>query len=194
MVVGPDFTRNAKPEDHDEIDALLNAAFGRPNEAELVHRLRADGDIWWEAVKPWGGWIAGYASLSRMQAPKGWACLAPVAVLPEFQNAAAAPDDAHRKHYAIGTRLVSEIVLATKTVQDLRARGMDLYTNDTDVPTAIVSLGSPSFFERAGFSAARARNLTTDYPAKDILIARQGDDIPFETLVFPAAFAEFEEL
>lgn len=29
MVVGPDVTRNAKPEEHEEIAALLNDAFGR---------------------------------------------------------------------------------------------------------------------------------------------------------------------
>ncbi len=49
--------------------------------------------MWVELVAPWQGKIVGYAALSKMRAPQGWACLAPVAVLPEFQNAAAAPDN-----------------------------------------------------------------------------------------------------
>ena len=70
MVIGPDVSRNAQPEQYAEIDELLRAAFGRPDEAELVQQLRADGHMWTEVIKPWEGVIGGYAALSRMQAPR----------------------------------------------------------------------------------------------------------------------------
>ena len=109
MIIGPDVSRDARPEERDEIDALLRAAFGRPDEAQIVARLREDGDLLTEAVKPWQGVIAGFAALSWMKEPSGWACLAPLAVLPRMQRGAAAPVESQRHHYAIGTRLVSQI-------------------------------------------------------------------------------------
>jgi hypothetical protein len=96
MPIGPDFTRTPREDEHGEIHALLVAAFGRADEADIVRRLRADGEMWIELVKPWDGAIAGYAALSRMRAPQGWACLAPVAVLQRFRNGAMAPEEALR--------------------------------------------------------------------------------------------------
>ena len=181
MVIGPDSSVIPKPEEFDEIDTLLTAAFGGPVEAERVRRLRAEGDMWIELAKRWDGIIAGYAALSRMRAPKGWALLCPVAVLPRFQNGAAAPDKRAKKFYAFGTRLVDEIALVTKVDESLRPR-------EHDFPKTVVAIGKARFFERAGFSLTRARRLISPYPASDTLIARPGDDIPNETLEFPAAF------
>jgi putative acetyltransferase len=174
--------RAARPDEEDEIEALLVAAFGQPDEAALVRRLRADGDMWVELVKPWNGVIAGYAALSRMQAPAGWACLAPVAVLPRFQRGAAAPDEAQRRHYAIGTRLAGEIAMIAYSSESLRASGKD-------VPTTVVVLGEPRFYERAGFSAARAQKLVSPYSIEHTLIARPGDDVPVAQLIYPTAFS-----
>ena len=182
MSIGPDSYRNARAEDEEEIAALLVAAFGRSDEADLVLRLRADGDMWVELVKPWFGAIVGYAALSRMRAPEGWACLAPLAVLPSFQRGAAAPDESQRRFYAIGTRLVREIATIVDCSEQLRAGG-------PIVPTTIVVVGRPSFYERAGFSAARAQSLTSPYPLEYTLIARPGDDTPAEALVYPPAFS-----
>ncbi len=182
MVIGPDFTTDASPEQFEEIDALLRAAFGQRGEADLVRRLRADGDIWVERVKLWGGGIAEYAALSGMRAPEGWACLAPLAVLPRLQNAAAAPPRMVGDHrYRIGTRLASEIALLARQ-RDLAAK------RDGRFPAAIVVLGSVPFYERAGFSAARARNLRSPYPVENTLVAAPGDDAPAATLVYPRAF------
>ncbi len=181
MPVGPDTTRLARAEDFEEIDRLLTAAFGQPDEALLVRRLRADGVLWQECVMPWRGVIAGYAALSRMRAPEGWACLAPVAVLPRFQNGAAAPNEDMRRTFAIGTRIVRELAESLDPFGRLRSEGKD-------VPSTIVVLGKPSFYERAGFSLARAQRLTSPYPLDHTLIARPGDDLPEETLVYPAAF------
>jgi putative acetyltransferase len=185
MVVGPDVIREARPDDREEIDTLLKAAFGRPDEAELVRRLRADGDIWFERVMRWHGVIAGYAALSRMRSPERWACLAPIADLPRMQNGAAAPNESTRSYYAIGTRLAGAIAMISKEYSRIEAIEMKL-------PATIVVVGKPSFFERAGFSSARAQKLVTSYPTELTLIARPGNDIPSETLVYPPAFDGLE--
>lgn len=181
MPIGPDFTRAARPDEHDEIDALLVAAFGRRDEADLVRRLRVDGDMWIEAVKPWQGAVAAYAALSRMRAPADWACLAPVAVLPRYQRGAAAPDPAVRHAYAFGTLLARELASQAEVSAHLRARGHA-------VPTTIVVLGRPEFYQRAGFDLARAQRLETPYRVANTLVARPGTDVPTAMLVYPRAF------
>ena len=177
MVIGPDFSRDARPEERDEIDALLRAAFGRPDEAQFVVRLREDGDLLTEAVKPWQGVIAGFAALSWMKEPSGWACLAPLAVLPRMQRGAAAPVQSQRHRYAIGTRLVSQIA------------GLTLHSPHPPegLPDTIVVPCNGAFFQRAGFSSDRARHLSSAHPTVGFSIARYGDDVPRETLVFPTA-------
>lgn len=186
MVVGPDFTRGAEPEHFDEIDALLGGdAFDRPDAIELVHRLRSDGDMWFELAKPWQGVIAGYAAFSQMRAPKGWACLDPLAVLPRFQNAAAALNESLRSYYAIGTRIVRETALNMIDSQHLLDQGID-------VPSTVVVSGKPSFFQRAGFDLERARKLVSPYPVEHTLISRPGEDVPAEQLVYPPTFDDFD--
>lgn len=182
MAIGPDFARQPMAGEQNEIDALLVAAFGRRDEADLVCRLRAEGDMWMEVVKPWHGMIGAYAALSRMRAPAGWACLAPVAVLPRYQRGAAARDPAQRHAYAFGTRLVRELVSYVGAPDHLHAEG-------PSPPTTIVVVGRPDFYTRAGFSFSRARSLVTPYPLAQTLIARPGTDVPAETLVYPPAFA-----
>ena len=181
MVVAPD-VRAAQLRDFDEIEALLRAAFGQPEEAELVRRLRADGDMWAEMVIRWQGVIGAYAALSRMRAPQGWACLAPLAVLPRFQNGAAAPPGMKRDGaFRLGTRLAQHQVLSGRDGAWKRDWGGRF-------PAAIVVLGSVPFYERAGFSAARARNLRSPYPVEHTLIVAPGDDAPAATLIYPRAF------
>lgn len=185
MPSGPDVERSARPEDVAGIDALLAAAFEGRAEADLVRRLRADGDIWLELVLPRDGVIAAYLALSRMAGPKGWACLAPLAVLPRFQNAAPAPEGAQRRSGGLGTRLVSGLVAS----MDSAWRGERVPEVPGDLPETLVVLGKPAFYERAGFSSARARRLTSPYPIAYTLVARPGDDAPEATLVYPPAFA-----
>ena len=183
MAIGPDVSAAVRPEEHEEIDALLRAAFGRPDEADLVRRLRADGDVWAELVIRWQGVIAAHAALGRMRAPRGWACLAPLAVLPRCQNGAAAPPGMRGTHaFRFGTRLAQWSILIGETAWkgDLGGR----------FPAAIVVLGSVPFYERAGFSAARARNLRSPFPVEHTLLAEAGHDAPEATLVYPRAFDE----
>lgn len=178
-------TRRARADEEDEIAALIRAAFGRLDEAGLVRRLRADGDMWLELVKPCDGVIAGYAALSRMRAPIGWACLAPVAVHPRFQRGGAASSAGVRTRCAVGTGLVGEIVQAVIAPTSLREPGQPF-------PSTVVVLGRPGFYERAGFSLARASKLVSPYPIDHTLIARPGDDVPVERLIYPAAFGELD--
>lgn len=191
MVVGPDFSTNVTNTDYDEVDALLCAAFPTDAEARLVRRLREDGDMWHEALKPWAGRIGGYYALSRMQAPEGWACLAPVAVLPEWQGGALAennpnmqpggPKDAvYRSPWRFGSRMMQELAsfyeISTSSFHDR-------------LPETIVVLGKPSFYGRAGFSLERARRLSSPYPVEYTLILRRGDDVPETELIYPKAFS-----
>lgn len=176
MVIGPDFSRDMQPDEEAEVDALLRAAFGGEDEVDLVHRLRRDRDMAAEIVKPWQGRIAGYAALSRMRAPEGWLCLAPVAVLPDFQRGSLAPPGQDKQFWQIGRRLVSELV---QSIQ-LEALG----------GSSMVVLGQPEFYEKCGFSRARAARLTTPYPVEYTMLAAPGEDAPQETLIYPAAFGE----
>ena len=187
MVIGPD-VRPLRPEEFDEIDALLRAAFEGPDEAALIRRLRADGDMWWEGVMRWRGVIAGHVALSRMREPEGWACLAPLAVLPRFRGGAAAPTGMEGAgQFRLGTRLARHMRHIVMLGEDFVWRdGRD--DRIPDFPATIVVLGSVPFYERAGFSAARARNLRSPYPIEHTLIARPGDDAPEATLVYPPAF------
>ena len=196
MVIGPDTSRQARLQDHDEIDALLAAAFGQRDEADLVHRLRTDGEVVLEVVKCWHdretgqGRIGAYMTISRMVAPQNWFCLGPVAVLPAWQNGALDPDDRTRGSFRFGSRLVREYA-------ELFAQGGDWWTGllarkgfiqGDEAPTLVV-VGKPSFYARAGFSLDRAARLTTPYPLHVTLIARPGDDVPERVLTYPAAFA-----
>lgn len=177
MTGDPGHTRSARAEDFDEIHALLEAAFPGPEEADLVRRLRSDGDMWMELVKDWDGRIAAYAGLSRMQEPAGWACLAPVAVWPAYQRGACATSEDDRRLFAFGTRLVREI----STV----ARAED---KPPPFPLEVVVLGDPGFYGRAGFSQTRAQALRSPYPIAHTLLAGTGPEQPGAALVYPKAF------
>ena len=142
-----------------QVDDLLALAFKGQDEVRLVHRLRKDRAIAGEMVISADNRIVAYAGLSQMIQPKGWLCLAPVAVHPDWQG----------RH--IGSRMVGMITewarLSKKT---------------------IVVLGEPGFYARNGFSSERAAQLTSPYPISHTLLAGPGETAPTETLVYPKAF------
>jgi putative acetyltransferase len=183
LVVGPDFVRGMRAGEEDAVDTLLRAAFPGPEEAGLVRALRRDGAMLSEAVVPWRDRIGAYAAISRMVAPQGWACLAPVAVQPEWQRGAlwkTSIDRGPKEDWQFGTRLVSALTMQFVETWPRLPNGY---------PTTLVVLGEPAFYERCGFSRARAARLTSPYPLSHMMIARRGDDVPEETLVYPSAFA-----
>ena len=63
--------RPAAPEDHAAIRAVVEAAFGQPDEAALVDQLRADGDALVELVAEEGGAVVGHVLFSPMTSTAG---------------------------------------------------------------------------------------------------------------------------
>jgi len=159
MATRPDFMRELKRGEEDEVSALLTAAFGQKDEAKLVDNLRKSRAIAGEMVLPSSEGIVGYAALSNMISPKGWLCLAPVAIRPDWQR---------KKH---GKRMIGQLVAWAE------AAGQTL-----------VVLGQPAFYEAAGFSSAAAQNLKTPYDAAFTLLAASAEGAPQETLIYPPAF------
>jgi putative acetyltransferase len=184
MVSGPDVSA-MRPEDVDEVEALLLAAFPGPEEAKLVRNLRAVGAMVSERVMRWQGRIGAYSGISRLVRPKGWYALAPVAVLPEWQNGALGRGPRGLDHdYHFGTRIVQQTAMPYIELPHIICA--ELQPEDGK-PTLVV-LGKPSFYAQCGFSSVRAARLKAPYPVDHLLIARHGDDVPEETLVYPAAF------
>ncbi|QAX28955.1 N-acetyltransferase [Leisingera sp. NJS204] len=190
MVVGPDFMTGVDEEHFDEVDTLLKAAFPTDAEARLVRQLRADGDMLYEFRKPWEGRIGGYFALSRMQAPADWACLAPMAVLPEWQGGKLAErnpnmetggpqEEAYRRPWRFGSRMLQHL----QSYYEVFPAGVQ-----ERLPETIVVLGKPSFYGRYGFSLERAQKLISPYPLEYTLILRRGDDVPEAELIYPQAF------
>lgn len=192
MVSGPDTLQQVTQAQFDEVEALLQAAFETDAEARLVRQLRADGDMLMEFQKPWDGRIGGYFALSRMQAPAGWACLAPIAVRPEWQGGRLA--DSLPKVYAAGVEVKRHrpsFRFGSRMLQELEAMfEIPLERLPAGVPNTIVVLGKPSYYGRYGFSLERAQKLQSPYPLEYTLILRRGEDSPAQTLVYPQAFSQ----
>jgi putative acetyltransferase len=159
MSVGPDFARELRAGEEHQVDALLHAAFGGRDEASLVRKLRKARCIAGETVQTWDGEIIGYYALSYMVRPEGWLCLAPVAIKPELQR------------HGYGKRLIgflSEWARLTKN--------------------PVVVLGDPAFYERAGFSRAKAAQLTGPFPIDHTMLAGMDRPAKPQALVYPAPF------
>ena len=110
-------------------------------------------------VLPWQDHIAGYYALSYFVKPKGWLCLAPVAIHPDLQR---------QRH---GKRMIGLLTEWAKASRSF-----------------IVVLGQPDFYAKGGFSLERAAKLTSPYPITQTLLAGPGDDMPQESLIYPTAF------
>lgn len=159
MLNGPQFARDLKRGEEPLVDALLASAFDSTAEGQLIKGLRKSRDIAGEQVMPMGDRIIGYYALSYMVRPKGWLCLAPVAIAPDMQ----------RRGY--GKRMIG---MMTEWARLTR--------------TPVVVLGQMAFYEKAGFSNAAACQLDAPYPLAQLgLVGVDGQ--PCEKLVYPSAFA-----
>ncbi len=159
MVRSPDFTREMRKGEEQAVDTLLRLAFGREDEGKLVKALRKERCIAGENVTALNGQILGYFALSYMVQPKGWLCLAPMAIHPEWQR------------------------------QRTGQRMMGLLTEWARLSgTYVVVLGPPEFYQRGGFSTDRAAGLTSPYPITHTLLAGPGADVPKQELTYPKAF------
>jgi putative acetyltransferase len=132
--------RKATEGDLRTIEAVETAAFGRPDEAALVERLRRDGAALVELVACEAGETVGHILFSplpivRPGATTPAAALAPLAVRPDRQRS------------GVGAALVREGIAACR---------------EAGVP-AIVVLGEPAYYGRFGFRSEIAARLRAPF-------------------------------
>jgi len=123
--------------DHDAIRAVVTAAFGQPDEAALVDALRADGDALVELVVEEADVIVGHVLFSPLTTDTGarFAALAPLSVAPDHQR-----DGLGLMLMQVGHELC-------------RAAGVE----------ALIVLGHPDYYPRAGYSAEAAKTVTAPF-------------------------------
>jgi len=159
--------RPEEPQDWPEIRALIEAAFGSEAEADLVRRLRGDGDLVLSLAADDGSPM-GHLAFSRLalpQCPSARACaLAPLAVSPQ------------RQRQGIGSALVREGL--TRLAQG----GMDL----------VLVLGEPDYYGRFGFTPDLAKRLMTPYdgPSLQALALSETGKAARGPAAYARAFAE----
>ena len=132
---------SAETEERSAVHSLNEAAFGRPDEADLVDRLRAEGAVLVSIVATLGERIVGHILFSRMWIETAGGsisavALAPVAVLPEHQR------------QGIGGRLIRH------GLDLLRGRGERI----------VIVVGHPEYYPCFGFSSGKARSLDSPFP------------------------------
>jgi putative acetyltransferase len=157
--------RHARLADHAAIAALLTAAFGRPDEAALVGRLRAEEDTLFELVAEEDGAVVGHVLFSRLWADRYelYGALAPLAVHP----------DRHRQ--GLGSKLVRA---GLENAREFGCHG-------------VLVLGDPAYYGRFGFSAETAREVSAPYRGLAAFQALALEDDAFEralSVTYPDAF------
>lgn len=137
MIVKPETTAH-----HDAVRRLHVDSFPTAAEAELVERLRADGDAVLSLVAIDGDAVVGHVMLSRMTAPFAALALAPLVVAP------------HHRRRGIAARLIGE------AVRQARASGWN----------AIFVLGEPAYYRRFGFSAKDTASFESPYSGPNLMV------------------------
>ena len=130
--------------DHDAVHKVNEIAFGRRDEADLVEALRRESGSYVSLVAELDGDVVGHIFFSPVviessEKTSGAVGLAPMAVLPEHQN------------HGIGSALVRAGLEACE------ANGQEI----------VVVLGHPGYYPRFGFTPARAKGITCEYPVPD---------------------------
>lgn len=145
--------RSPLPQEAETVLAVHRAAFGREDEARLVAALRAAGRDVFERGAELDGTLAGHVLFSPVRIAHGddglALGLAPMAVMPPWQR------------QGVGTALLDA---------SLRELAATPYR-------AIVVLGHPAFYSRAGFRPAAAFGLHDSYGDGDafmVLPLREG--------------------
>ncbi len=142
--------RDETPSDHAAVRDLVAAAFGQPDEADLVERLRADGDAAIALVAEDNGSVVGHILFSRMQAPFRALGLAPVSVAPERQGT------------GIGSRLIRA------GLERAQSEGWQ----------GVFVLGDPAYYRRFGFDPALAKGFTSAYSGPYLMAIALGGELP----------------
>ena len=155
--------RDERPGDQPAIRKVIMAAFGGSAEADLVERLRADGDAVISLVSVEGGTMLGHILLSRLRAPFRALGLAPLSVVPDRQAS------------GIGSRLVRE---GLDRAGRLGWQG-------------VFVVGEPRFYGRFGFDANIASGFQSPYAGAYLMAVSLIAAFPATSgrLEYPAAFA-----
>ena len=134
--------RPERPDDRAAVRRVNEAAFGQPDEADLVDRLRDHSPSYLGLVAEVGGAVAGHILFTPVALDAGPADvrgLAPMAVLPEHQRS------------GVGSALVRAGLAACAA----------------DGAGAAVVLGHPAYYPRFGFRPASAFGLACAYDVPD---------------------------
>ncbi len=146
------------------IRAVAEEAFPTRMEADLVDRLRADGDMVFSLVAVVDDDIVGHAVFSMMRMPTGTLGLGPVAVL------------ARHRRQGIAANLIRE------GLRRAREEGWK----------GVFVVGNPDYYSRFGFDSVSAAVFASPYAGPNLLaLALQSDGLPSReaSLEYPAAFA-----
>jgi putative acetyltransferase len=133
--------REENTSDAQPIHAINKAAFGHPDEADLVDQLRAEGAVLLSLVAELEQQIVGHILFSRMSIETTAGsipavALAPVAVLPDCQR------------QGIGKQMIRH------GLELLRERGERI----------VIVLGHPEYYRQFGFSTEKAHSLQSPFP------------------------------
>ncbi|MGP0075581.1 MAG: GNAT family N-acetyltransferase [Bryobacteraceae bacterium] len=132
---------NGEVDERRAVRSINEAAFGRPDEADLVDQLRAEGVVLASLVAQREKSLVGHILFSRMWiettgASVAAVALAPVAVLPEHQRR------------GIGGQLIRH------GLNLLRRQGEKI----------VIVLGHPDYYPRFGFTCEKASSLESPFP------------------------------
>lgn len=165
--------RPEQPGDHDAIRDLVTAAFGSPDEATLVERIRASPnyrpDVALVAVID--GSVVGHVMVSHVAlrhrgSERSVLSLAPLAVAPDHQ------------HGGVGSALVRSVAAQA----------------DADGQPLIVLEGNPAYYSRFGFEDARSHGIHLPLPdwaspeAGQVLRLGTYDPVITGEVIYPPAF------
>lgn len=138
--------RDENPEDEPAIRRINEAAFERPDEANLIESLRGEGAVVCSLVAEMQKELVAHILFSRMfledpAGPVPAVALAPVATLPRHQRR------------GIGGRLIRE--------------GLDRLADSGE--RIVFVLGHPGYYSRFGFSAQKARSISSPFPPESFM-------------------------
>ena len=142
--------RDELPDDDAAVRAVHVLAFGGEAEAHLVELLRNGKQAPIALVATTGGQVIGHLMFSPITVADAFEdfrgiALAPVAILPEFQN------------QGIGSKLIRN------GLEACRRAGYD----------AVVVLGHTTYYPRFGFSRAADYGLTNEYDAQEAFMVME---------------------